>query len=101
MFHAPTNLIQKISYPCWFPSTLVPVKLNDCSLIHSIVFASAVRILLEEGRGNYRNIFKTGTADCGKTFILSPITKIFPGTWVSPSLTKYALIDADEAEIIF
>ena len=33
--------------------------------------------------------------------MLSPITKIFPGTLVSPSSTKYAWIGADEAEIIF
>ena len=34
-FHTPANFIQIISYPCWFPSALVLVKLNDCSLKQS------------------------------------------------------------------
>lgn len=82
----------------WYGCATQVLRKNN---IHPIVFASALRKLLVEGRGKYRNILITGPADCGKTFILSPITKIFPGTLVSPSSTKYAWIGADEAEIIF
>ena len=81
----------------WYDCATQVLRKNG---IHPVVFASAVRKLLEEGRGKYRNIIITGPADCGKTFMLSPITKIFPGTLVSPSSTKYAWIGADEAETI-
>ena len=81
--------------------TNVPPKFSEKNDIHPIVFASAVRKLLVERRGKYRNILIASPADCGKTFMPSPITKIFPGTLVSPSSTKYAWIGADEAEINF
>ena len=69
--------------------------------IHPVVFASALHKLLLEGRGKYRNILITGPANCAKTFILSPVSKVFKDTLISPSLTKYAWIGADETEIIF
>ena len=69
--------------------------------IHPVVFASALQKLLLEGRGKYRNILITGPANCDNTFILSPVSKVFKDTLISPSSTKYARIGADEAEIIF
>ena len=45
--------------------------------IHPFVFAAPIRKLLIEGRGKGRNILIIGEADCAKTFMLNPITKIF------------------------
>ena len=42
------------------------------------VFAQAVFTLLEKGRGKYRNIFIHGVANCGKSFMLSPLKAIVP-----------------------
>ena len=40
-------------------------------------FQSAVRELLEKGRGKYRNILIFGSANCGKTFLLNPLNVIY------------------------
>ena len=50
--------------------------------------------------GKYRNILITGLANCAKTFIPSPVGKVFRDTLISPSSTKCACVGADEAEII-
>ena len=43
------------------------------------VFTEAARLLLQmEGeRGGYRNILITSPANCGKSFILNPLTTIY------------------------
>ena len=41
------------------------------------VFAEAVRILLEKGRGKYHNIYLKGPTNCGKTFLLDPLNVIY------------------------
>ena len=69
--------------------------------IHPAAFTSVLQKLFLEGRGKYRNILITGPANCGKIFILSPVSKVFKDTLISPSSTKYAWIGDDEAEIIF
>ena len=69
--------------------------------IHSVAFASALQKLHLQGRGNYRNILITGPTNCAKTFILSPLSKVFKDTIISPLSTKYAWTGADKAEIIF
>ena len=69
--------------------------------IRPVVFASALQKLLLEGRGKYRNILITGPANCAKTCILSPVSKVFKDTLISPLSTKYAWVVADKAEIIF
>ena len=64
------------------------VNVNDCdntwiqcakevlrnNKINAYVFAAAIRELLEKGRGKYRIVMIVGPADCGKTFILNPLT---------------------------
>ena len=45
--------------------------------IDLIEFTSACKLLLEKGRGKYRNILLTGPANCGKTFILNPLNVIY------------------------
>ena len=50
--------------------------------------------------GQIRNILIVGPADCGKTFLLSPLREIF-NTFNDPGSDKYAWLGAEEAEIIF
>ena len=59
-----------------------------------------MRELLEKGRGKYRNIFLKGPANCGKTFLLNPLTVIYR-TFLNPASTTFAWVGAELAEIIF
>ena len=63
-------------------------------------FCSAVRELLEKGRGKYRNIFLKGPANCGKTFLLNPLTVVYQ-TFLNPASTTFAWVGAEAAEVIF
>lgn len=63
-------------------------------------FSSAIRELLQKGRGKYRNIFLKGPANCGKTFLLNPLTVIYK-TFLNPASTTFAWVGAESAEIIF
>lgn len=63
-------------------------------------FQQAVINLLTKGRGKYRNIMIIGPANCGKTFILNPITKIFT-TFSNPASSSFAWVDAEKAECLF
>ena len=80
----------------WLTSAKELLRKNS---IHPYVFADAVRTLLEKGRGKYRNILIIGPANCGKTFILEPLSKIF-STFSNPATTSYAWIGVEHAEII-
>ena len=63
-------------------------------------FCPAIRELLQKGRGKYRNIFLKGPANCGKTFLLNPLTIIYK-TFLNPASTTFAWVGAESAEIIF
>jgi len=67
---------------------------------HPIIFAHAIRDLLEKGRGKFRNVMIIGPANCAKTFLLNPITKIFK-TFTNPANNKYAWLGAESSEVIF
>ena len=64
------------------------------------VFAEALRDLLTKGRGEFRNILLLGPTNCGKTFLLLPLDKIFKA-FFNPANNKYVWIGAEESEIIF
>ena len=68
--------------------------------IDVIVFAEAVRILLEKGHGKYRNIYLKGPANCGKTFLLNPLNLIYH-TFSNPGTTTFAWVEAEYADVIF
>ena len=68
--------------------------------INVYVYAEAIRSLLEKGRGKHRNIMIYGQANCGKTFLLHPLTRIFD-TFINPSSSKYAFVGSESKEIIF
>ena len=57
-------------------------------------------MLLEKGRGKYRNILLTGPANCGKTFILNPLNVVYK-TFSNPASTSFAWIGVENCEILF
>ena len=63
-------------------------------------FANCVKQLLIKGRGKFRNIMLTGPANCGKTFLLNPLNKIF-STFTNPASTSFAWVGAEKAEVLF
>ncbi|KAJ8043487.1 hypothetical protein HOLleu_10592 [Holothuria leucospilota] len=65
--------------------------------IHAAHFAQAVWELLEKGRGKYRYLHITGPANCGKTFILLPITVIFQ-TSPNPATNTFAWVGAEKLD---
>ena len=68
--------------------------------IDLLVFATACRMLLEKGRGKYRNILLTGPANCVKTFILNPLNVVYK-TFSNPASTSFAWIGVENCEILF
>ena len=62
-------------------------------------FVQTIYVLLEKGRGKYRNLYIHGPANCGKTFILSPLKLIYK-TFSNPATGTFAWVGAEDAEII-
>ena len=60
----------------------------------------AIKQLLEYGRGKFRNVLLVGPTNCGKTFLLKPLERLF-NTFTNPASDKYAWVGADSAEAIF
>ena len=81
----------------WFRCALEVLYSNN---VEPVAFAIAMRELLTKGRGKFRNILIIGPANCGKTFLLSPLQQIFH-TFSNPANDKYAWLGAENAEIIF
>ena len=66
--------------------------LNNCVSLQ--VFHDAVCDLLMKGRGKYRNIMITGNANCGKTFLLNPLTHIY-NTFCNPASGSFAWVGVE------
>ena len=81
----------------WYTTATETLERNNISVE---TFTGAVKSLLEKGRGKYRNILIIGPANCGKTFILKAITKVF-NTFVNPASSSFAWVGAENAEVIF
>ena len=67
--------------------------------VHPILFAAAMRDVLQFGRGKHRNIIIVGPTNCGKTFLLELLELVF-NTFSNPAADKYAWVGADKAEVI-
>jgi len=80
----------------WLEAAYVLLRKNE---IEVSVFSKAVYALLEKGRGKYRNLFIHGAANCGKSFMLSPLKTIY-NTFCNPATGTFAWVGAEEAEII-
>ena len=68
--------------------------------INAYVFPEAIRTLLELDQGRNCNILLVDPANCRKTFLLNPHTKIYD-TFLNPSSIKYAFVGAENKELIF
>ena len=62
-------------------------------------FSSAVYNALKRGRGKYRNVYLFGPANCGKTFLVSPLKKIFQ-CFVNPASGTFAWLGIEDAEVV-
>ena len=62
-------------------------------------FAGAIHDGLQHGRGKYRNIFIHGPANCGKTFLISPLKCIYE-CFVNPASGSFAWVSVEEAEVV-
>ena len=71
------------------------------NLIEPDEFGAAILDLLTHGRSKYRNIIVHGPSNCGKTFLLDPLTKIYRAFSNPATNSKFAWIDSDKRELIF
>ena len=60
-------------------------------------FHTAVKDLLVNRRGKYKNIMLTGPANCGKTSLLNPLTTIY-NTFSNPATGTFAWVRVVKAE---
>ena len=81
----------------WLECANEILKINS---IDKAKFLQAVVDLLTMGRGKHRNLMIVGPANCGKTFILKPLTVIFK-TFVNPASGTFAWVGVEDAECIF
>ena len=70
----------------WKVCALEVLHVND---IPPQQFRDSVKVLLEKGRSKYRNVMLTGPANCGKTFLLNPLNKIY-NTFTNPATFNFA-----------
>ena len=68
--------------------------------VHPYVFADRVRTFLSKGRGKLRNVIIVSPANCGKTFLLSPLEIIFK-TFSNPANYKCEWVGPDKADVTF
>ena len=75
------------------------LELLEKNRIEHKEFSCALMDVLEKGRGKGRNVFLTGPANYGKTFLLNPLTQIFDA-FCNPATGSFAWVGVEE-EIIF
>ena len=61
----------------------------------------AVYKALAEGRGKKRTVFIVGDSDCGKSFVLKGLTKVYSAHTRPDEFGSYPLADIIDSEIIF
>ena len=96
-------LQESTSSPCveychgqWMSAATEMLELNG---IATERFSSAIYNALKRGRGKYRNVYLFGPANCGKTFLVSPLKQIFE-CFVNPASGSFAWIGIEDAEVV-
>lgn len=74
------------------------ISLNP--LVNGVVLRKAILDNIEMGRCKGANVFLVGPKDCGKSFLLLPLEKLFK-VFSSPTSGRYNWMGIDEAEVIF
>lgn len=80
----------------WLTTALKTLQNNN---IERGDFSHAVTDLLQNGRSKYRNIMLIGPTNCGKTFMLQPLSVIFQ-CFQNPATSSFAWVGVESAEII-
>lgn len=80
----------------WMQCALDILQRNEIPLTS---FCNAVYNALEHGRGKYRNIYISGPANTGKSFIISPL-KVIYRAFLNPATGTFAWIGAENAEVV-
>ena len=80
----------------WFSAATEILQSNG---IGRECFASAVYDALKRGRGKYRNVYIYSPANCGKTFLLSPLKLIFE-CFMNPASGSFAWLGIENAEVV-
>ena len=62
-------------------------------------FTAAIRNRIEKGRGKHRNIILVGNSNCGKTFLLKPLTKMHL-CFTSPTSGTFNWVGAEKSECV-
>ena len=79
---------------------LAAAELLELNGINRDVFTSAIYKNLRLGRGKYRNIMIIGERNCGKSFILKPLNKIYENIFQNPAMHKYGWVGSQDASVI-
>ena len=87
----------KIENCKWLMAAFNTLSNNNVQLID---FCQSIRLALEKGRGKKRNIMIVGPSNCGKTFMLKPLTNIFD-CFSNPATGSFAWIGVEEKEVIY
>jgi len=74
------------------------VSILQSNSINVYVFAAAMRNALKNGRGKGNNVLIVGPANCGKSFLLTPLQLVYKA-FVNPSNTKYAWVTLEDKEV--
>lgn len=80
----------------WLECALTILRDNNISLRQ---YCSVIYKALEFGRGKYRNVYIYGPANTGKTFMLSPLKKVF-NTFSNPATGTFAWVGVQNAEVV-
>ena len=81
----------------WYLSALQTLQQNDISVEE---FRSAEKELLHKGCGKFRKILIVGPANCGKTFLLKPLSLVYR-LFINPATSTFAWVGAEQAELLF
>ena len=67
--------------------------------IEKKVLVDAMKDAIENDRGKYRNVMLVGPTNCGKTFLLNPLSVVF-NCFQNPANSNFAWVGAEESEVI-
>lgn len=81
----------------WLECAKQLLEWNDIS---KATFTLAIRNLLLQGRGKFRNVLLKGPANTGKTFLLNPLNVVYKA-FTNPATSNFAWVGAEKAEVIF
>lgn len=86
-----------LNHEQWLASAVEVLNRNNINIGD---FCTVVYTALLKGRGKQQNVAVVGPSNCGKTFLLTPLTQIFQA-FVNPASGTFSWVGAESAEIVF